>query len=222
MRAFLEQTLQTLPTEGIVVCVAPAPLVSLDSFLLAPLLGEVLLWRSPSEEWSFVGFGVSAQISTRGSQRFLKTQEEAQKLFQSISLRTHPLCETLPPLRLFGGASFQVSTPQEPWKEFADADFILPRWCYAQNKERAFLTLSFSVHENTAALLEEARELETFFVSPRQKTSPTPQKISLTEQARADWTALVQSALCAMQEKKLEKVVLARCSKLEQEEPLSI
>jgi isochorismate synthase EntC len=168
MYSFLEQNL-TIPSRGIVVCVAPAPAISLDTFLLAPLSGEPMLWRSPTEAWSFAGFGVAARIYATGSTRFLKLQTAAQQIFQQLSVRAHPECQNLPTIRLFGGASFQAEKPSSPWQAFEAADFTLPRWCYAKAEGRAFLALAFSPQEDLAQLQSEAKKLNAFYTISSQR-----------------------------------------------------
>jgi salicylate biosynthesis isochorismate synthase len=222
MYSFLEQNL-TIPNRGIVVCVAPAPTISLDTFLLAPLSGEPMLWRSPTEAWSFAGFGVAARACATGPARFSKLQAEAQQIFQQLTVRAHPECQNLPPIRLFGGASFQAEKPSSPWQAFEEADFTLPRWCYAKAEGRAFLTLAFSPQEDLAQLQSEAKELDTFFTTPSHPSAPTsPSKFNIEEQTRQEWAALVQSALREMRAGSFEKVVLARCSYLRQEHPFTL
>lgn len=120
----------------------------------------------------------------------------------------------------FGGFAFDESAPlHSGWAPFGPARFVLPRTAWAERGGRRWL-LGFGVTAEDAR--EALGEAEGALRDP-PPSRPWPAVSARPEAAsRERWDAMIGSALDAIRQGTLGKVVLARTAELEADGPLSL
>ena len=114
------------------------------------------LWGPPKSP-TWVGIGCQYKFTSQGPGRFIEQKRQSQELLSHIegfSLDGAPA----PHPRLFGGFAFsEESLPEEsPWAGFSNSEFILPKWSYECDEERAWITVYYSESDNPEALRQAA------------------------------------------------------------------
>ena len=129
--------------DGFVVVSVPAPLSPAERVFAAGDSGQSFYW-APARAIQFVGEGVAAEVSARGSGRF----QEMRRLISELLGSVKALDCRAPAPRVFGGFSFQDLPPEGPlWSGFEAARFVLPRTCYARTNQEAWISLSVGYRE---------------------------------------------------------------------------
>lgn len=169
--------------------------------------------------WQIAGIGEAARIDASGAQRVASVQSAGAAIFDRIIERRDPDCEAAPSPRLYGGFRFTPIDPQavisdeDPWREFPDASFTLPRWLVVQHGGRAYLQLAVSVGElvdrGSASLCEELSAIERAENVPAQldRSSPVLEELPLSA-----WRDFIGAALLRIERGELAKVVASRRS----------
>jgi hypothetical protein len=90
------------------------------------------MWDTGSRGgYSFAAAGAAVRIDLSGASRLDQLKAQARAVWQSLGLFDHPECPKMPPPRIFGGISFVPSARwEEPWSEYGDGCFTLPRWTW--------------------------------------------------------------------------------------------
>jgi menaquinone-specific isochorismate synthase len=124
-----------------VVVDVEAPVAEADAVLQAFPDEDAVLW-SPPRGPEYAGLGIAQSIEGRAGARFDEVRERSHALWRRLrALGTGPASAELGP-RLFGGFAFSADgTRAEPWRDFGDARFVLPRVLYARDQHRALLSL---------------------------------------------------------------------------------
>lgn len=142
---FLAEALARLGTlaerSRIALVTMPAPLAPARA--VATMGAPAVLWTPPAGP-SFAGIGCAVMLTASGSARIADTAAAAAEVWPRLEPMVYPGITPLPP-RLFGGFAFaEGAASAAPWSDFGDARFILPRWLYTSDGERAQLTLAVS------------------------------------------------------------------------------
>ncbi len=128
----------------------PAPAVEPEALLESSRRRMGVVW-DPSDGPSFAGVGAVHRIQLRGPERFARLTKSAAATFERVDIRRHPECLVVSP-RLYGGLAFAVGAAgHEPWEEFGDGFFSLPRIGYVTDGERAALSLAVRGDEVASA-----------------------------------------------------------------------
>lgn len=186
--------------------------------------------------------GIVKKLEANGTPRFSAIQLQAETLWQSLRVVTHPRAPGVAP-RLFGGFSFAPGTcTSSPWQDFGDAVFVLPKWCYGRVGAAAWLSLTLPLTAVSAGseparqpltalrriLVALGRRSSTTFGSaqhlaalaqPRSTHAfalPRPQSASPTVEhlSLAAWSTMLDTARRDLDEGHLLKVVAARCTRV--------
>jgi len=179
-----------------------------------------------------VGLGAEVVLTARGSDRFARIQEQAQKLFAEAPLELGGAPKDVGP-RLLGGFAFRAGQEERRiWRGFPEAYFVLPRYQIVQKGERTWLTVNrlakpgepperaynqlAQEHAAIAEVLSQAQAIE----APLGK----PQKISIGEIEYfiepEEWQRIVQAVTKRIQSGELVKVVLAQAARALTDPPL--
>lgn len=183
-----------------------------------------LVFDPPDEERSSsfraIGFGEAARIDATGADRIASVQAAGARLFERIVERRAPGCVEAPAPRLYGGFRFTLladAADADPFCDFADASFTLPRWLILERDDAAYLRLAVSVDE----LLE--RGAEPLSAELARLTCPAPEPLpedrgplTLEELPFEGWRSYIDEALARIAAAELAKVVAARRSCLRQ------
>lgn len=170
--------------------------------------------------WQIAGIGEAARIDASGAQRIANVQTAGAAIFDRIIERREPDCEAAPAPRLYGGFRFApidaqsaITDDEDPWIDFPDASFTLPRWVIVQHGGCAYLQLAVSVGEllacGSAQLCEELTAIERAepVHAEIDRTSPGLEELPLSA-----WRDFIDAALLRIERGELAKVVAARRS----------
>ncbi len=128
----------------------PAPVVEPEVLLESSRRRMGVVW-DPPDGLAFAGVGAVHSIQLRGPERFARLTESAAAIFQRVDSCRYPDCLAVSP-RLYGGLAFAVDAATvNPWEEFGDGFFSLPRIAYVTDGERAALSLSVRGEEIASA-----------------------------------------------------------------------
>lgn len=215
---------------SIVAVSVPAPIAPLDAMLSAQPGDDAFLW-DPRDGASFAAVGVAAELEASGARRMVHVRDRAGDLWSRVSVSS--LAEGAPPLRCFGGFSFQAGQLRvEPWYGFGDAHFFLPRFTYARTGGRAFLTVvaganDLATEAGRRSLVSSAESLLSSLAAaarePLRRRAREPVSVrARAEMSEQDFRALVERALTNIEAGDLEKVVVARCTALSFDAPIDV
>jgi isochorismate synthase len=247
----VQELLQALHREGqagdgadLLVLTARS-LFSLAAFEAAALPWPRLRWQPGSwhsrSRLYVAGWGETARIDTFGSERFGGLLDQGRALFARLHEHRAAGCDELPPPRLYGGLGFTVAPPtpaaasplpaDQPWRNFADASFALPRWLGLELEGRSYLQLAIRRAElnQPALLLAELALLERAVAAagvPSRRGLADPVTAGgsdeLLQLPLGRWTAMVEAALGSIGRGELSKVVVARRSRLTAAQPFAL
>jgi menaquinone-specific isochorismate synthase len=189
----------------------PAPPVPAER-LLASAAGDGYLWAPPGgAEWA--GVGECLTLTAPGEARFASIRRQAEPVWRGLRVEGG---DGAPSTRLFGGFAFQPGgAEQEHWRGFGDARFVLPRYSYVRDGERAWLGLALVAEDTAEArerwLLEWERLGSALAQVTPAETAPVGARVlSRDEPSAADWTRLVDGIRAGIAAGRVEKVVAAR------------
>lgn len=218
----------SLPKDAMLVLTAAVEPVPLERFLTAQCIpGERLLW-DPGERgdgWAWAGRGEAVRVMCDGNDRLAQVRKRARALFERVVERKNFEGIDVPSPRLFGGISFRPGAEsQEPWSQFGDGRFVLPRWLYGYNRSENVAVLRLALRGDellyNTNILEEIRGVTELFARPavgEMAESGRGGTVALEEMPEWKWKTLVTSALETIRNGVLTKVVLARRSLLSTE-----
>jgi isochorismate synthase len=180
----------------------PAPLVSIETIAAAWPRTSLVAWATG--EIGVVGVGSARELRGYGASRFADIVSAANRI-RIGAVVGNPSWTP----RLLGGFAFAPgAAAQEPWSEFGDAWFALPRWTYSN---AGWLVLA--VDANDAR--DHARwhsELATFrgcFARPF-RPQPPPAVVDVDAGNPDDWRRCVRDIVSAISQGKCAKIVAAR------------
>jgi menaquinone-specific isochorismate synthase len=203
---------------GIIAVSVPAPLSPLEVLFDTAPGDDAILWE-PAEGAAFAAVGAVATLVGSGTSRIEQIRTAAESLFSR--LRTVGAgAGAAPAPRCFGGLSFQPGwAAAEPWADFGDARFVLPRLSYSRAGDRAFLTLAARGDEAASeghrrtlvGMVESALStLRAAASGGRHPSRSAPRVVERHETSESDFRSLVETARARIAEGELEKVVVAR------------
>jgi isochorismate synthase len=194
----------------------PVPTEAAEKFLRLVPRENGFLWRSPSGE-QFVGGGEAGEVKVGGPDRFVKLARAVPEFFSRVAAVS--FAGPPPPPVLVGGAAFAPGVPAvEPWEEFTEDAYVLPRWGYRRFKGSASVTLTVRRDElgdsDTAErLVDETRTLTRAL----EYESPTSliERIDLAKATvrhlpANDWRAYIDAIHAAIGSGEYQKIVAAR------------
>lgn len=177
-----------------------------------------MFWQAPGEP-ARVGLGAAHVLRTAGNDRFTRLKSAAAEVWDRLRQDHHPACEPMVP-RLYGGFAFAVGTAdREPWEEFGDCAFTLPRWTYRVNGGGGRLALTVRGEEladaaSHGALLEELSTLISYLGRARPVLEAAPVVLSIERPAAEDFYAQVEAIRAAIAAGEFEKIVAAGHSRV--------
>lgn len=194
----------------------PVPTEAAEKFLRLVPRENGFLWRSPGGE-QFAGGGEAGEVKVDGRDRFAKLRRAVPEFFSRVAAMS--FVGAPPPPMLVGGAAFAPGVPAiEPWEEFTEDAYVLPRWGYRRLRGSATVTLTVRREELGSAervdrMLDELRTLTRAL----EYESPTSliERIDLTRATvlhlpAPEWRAYIASIHEAIASGEYQKIVAAR------------
>ncbi len=203
----------------------------LDKYIsFRPILNSndvLFFWDKPG--LSIVAKGTVARITASGPKRFQKINKEAKNLFNKLDKSKKMNIDNIPDIvkpKIFGGFSFHPSTSETEkklrWKNFYDAEFILPEIQLTSVNDRNWLTVnSISSSNNLEKYIDEIKEYS--YSSSNNQTIDTP-KISKIKNIvdKEQWCNQVSKILENIDKGDTQKVVFAQALSVELDKELDI
>jgi menaquinone-specific isochorismate synthase len=206
----------------------PAPDLDPADFLRQAQGQERFYWQHNDKVYA--GFGIAAEFTAWGEDRFQSIREKAADLFRDLVLLNEDDCAARP--RLFGGFSFRSDfVTENTWAAFAPAYFVLPHYQLTQISGESWLTINVQLGDGDdldaeairAAL--EARYNALFSPIPEFGEGKLTRSwsagvgsnalTSITYPMSFDaWADIITDATDRMKSGELEKVVLSRVCEL--------
>lgn len=194
----------------------PAPKEAAEKFLRLVPREAGFLWRAQGRD-QFAGGGIAGRVTVGGPDRFAILSREVPAFFERIL--SYALEGPPPAPILVGGAAFAPDVPPfEPWQEFTEDAFVLPRWGFRRQRGTASLTLTVTRDEVGSAetadrILAELRTLTNAF--EYETATSLIERIDLAR-ARVrhlpadDWNAYIDAIHRAIASGEYKKIVAAR------------
>lgn len=229
LAALLPALSRATAESGLGLLTLRAPAGALERFLDLPIPGEMLVWNPAGPEcggraWSLAGRGIAARVE--GDADPARVRERAEAILDRLVERRDPGAWDAPAPRFFGGMSFTRDACGDAWQAFGASAFALPRWLYGERDGEAFLRLAVdrSALREVDRLAEELQSVLRRLAQPvtRAPEGEVPVRGRVEEQARGEWDALVGAALAGIEAGRLEKVVVARRTRVTTESPVDL
>ncbi len=181
------------------------------------------IWSSPNQPFS-ISFGSAITLSALGDDRFEQIMNDAILSLSNTDIDT--IGSKIFPLKFFGGFSFDARHKESPpWSGFPSALFVLPRVQLIQSKNGFELILNeygngidpIQVELNLLSLKSklESTPVSSYSLLPSRLTKLTPSV------SRNLWTSQLTDVLSIIENKSLDKIVLAQSLKATLKHPLS-
>lgn len=215
------------PEASYVSVTIPAPQEAPEKFLRLVDRDMGFLWRSPSGI-QFAGGGAAVVLSATGADRFANVREQVDALWPRVEF--HAMPEVDHGIVLFGGAAFVPDVPQfDPWEEFGDAVFSVPKWGYRRLRDgSANLTLTVPIDElrdpnAVSRLVDETRSLLRHLEHESATSLIQHHQIlpsAVHHVPPDDWNAYIASIKAAIGSRAFDKIVAARRCVVDLNHPL--
>lgn len=199
------------------VFVVPAPVAAPESLLALDPSGAAMVWDPPGGP-TLVGLGEAIRIELRGANRFADLEDAVSSVFAGFPLRARHLAA--PPFApsLLGGLAFEHGTTlAEEWAPFGDGLFVLPRWTYAVDGDRAALALALTEDDDAGSIAMHLRALGSICLALRLPALDARRGVEhrvVDRMSRKQWSTLVEAARASIAAGELRKVVVARQTRL--------
>jgi isochorismate synthase len=196
----------------------PAPQAPVTG-LFDVLPGEPAVLWAPPEGPAVVGLGAVRTIDLAGEARFADLRQEAARVFGRLVV-VGPAEAPRP--HLYGGLAFAPGAAGgTAWREFSDGRFVLPRWRYLCERDRAWLSLTLDENADGATV---AAELDRWLVrlagaaeEERAGTAATllgGPAIWQEQVSEAEWSRLIDEVRGLIAAGHCSKIVAARCARV--------
>lgn len=204
------------PQKDLLMVSVPAPWDALEKFLRLVPREMGFLWRSPSGV-KMAGGGDTITVRAHGRDRVASLREQAEAIWPRIKCMAMPGMEVRPVM--FGGFAFApFVAPIEPWTEFAEDMFTLPRWMYRRTGDASVLTLCLTAtelrdRETVSGALQDLRRILTS-LEMEAPTSlierPEIPRSAVHHISEGEWTTYIDAILSAIRSGEYDKIVAAR------------
>jgi menaquinone-specific isochorismate synthase len=204
--------------------------VDLLDFLRQTKGQERFYWESGRDDVAFAAFGVVAELTAWGTDRFKEIQRKATDLFRDAVVINDD--NELAGPRLFGGFSFRDDfAPDNTWSVFTPANFILPHYQLVKIGKETWLTINaqFPHDENIDEIILALKDAlnaryETLMDSQQshgELKSHTPVDVNYPMPYDA-WDEIISNVTQHIHETELEKVVLSRICEIQFNERVDV
>lgn len=181
--------------------------------------GQRFYWSDFDNQFSIAGIGSEFTIEMNAPQfKYSKVEEIWKQLLEVSSIDHHMYPNGTGPI-LFGGFSFDALKEKSGlWKDFPNAKFVLPKFSYSVIKGQAYLTTNIICKQTSDAdtLFNEMNSMKTALSNVNQISGKhfDNAEYSENEVDPEGWMESVKRATKSIQNGDLEKVVLARETRL--------
>jgi isochorismate synthase len=205
---------------GFTFIAVPAPVVGAPALLDAyPTAASEPRVAWTAGELSLVGFGAASELRASGEGRWADLARAAQRVaiagavIDGAPTAVGALAGAQP--RWIGGAAFAPgAADRAPWTGFGDAWFVLPRWTYVREGDRARLVLAVDARDAVFAARwrDELTRLHAALVtaSAGLAARPQPALVELQRASADEWRQQIIAITDAIAAGTCSKIVAAR------------
>lgn len=204
--------------------VLDAPARPLDVLFRLPLAGARHLWDD-AEHAGEASIGEVLRVEASGPSRFAEIEARGTTALGRIEVARLG-AEQVPGPRLVGGFAFRAGEAERargagelaPWAAFADASFVVPRWTLGRAGARGWLRVVATAEELAAperlagSIAQALDAIER--AGDEVPDAPLATGGTLDDRSAEAYEALVAEALAGIRAGLLEKVVVARASRV--------
>ncbi|PLT29317.1 isochorismate synthase [Peribacillus deserti] len=182
--------------------------------------GDRFFWQDPKKETVLVGIGkIDVFQSSHNQNRYNTIEQRWEKLIDHACIIKNQDVPGTGPL-LFGGFSFDSAKNSSLlWDQFGDHLFYIPKYLLSIIDGQAYLTINALIdHEDDLSLLTESdKEKDELLEKALNYVEQPAAQNELLEQIEVcpeEWKDTVQSAINEIRTTDLDKIVLARETRL--------
>lgn len=185
---------------------------------------EKFYWDHPVNSVSISAAGAVREFKATGSKRFNAIINATISLKKEITAYTAIQHSMAGPL-LLGGYSFEDHNIGAIWKKFGGASFVLPEWILVKSGNLHLLTLTIEKENREAdEIYQEVIERITDFINlagnlqqqkPRKRKQSSILCTLQSPEDHTEWITRVETARNLIEQKKFDKIVLARSVSVE-------
>ncbi|KAB2338923.1 isochorismate synthase [Cytobacillus depressus] len=189
--------------------------------------GERFFWKDPPDETFIIGMGICNQIqSDQAADRFFHVENEWKQLIDDAIVMNRYKTNAVGPL-MFGGFSFDpLKEKSKLWDKFSDSQFHIPTFMYSEIEGKAYLTTNVICTQNDGESLIEKLNTERQALFTALHDIQTKEIHQLKEEIEIspdEWKENVHSIVKELKQgSQLEKVVLARETRLYFDKPVQV
>jgi menaquinone-specific isochorismate synthase len=200
------------------------PGISAAAFLASAEGRERFYWEQ--NERVYAGFGIAAEFTAWGEERFETIRAHAADLFRQLELTGDTTTAARP--RLFGGFSFRSDfVTENTWAAFAPAYFVLPHYQFTQVDGETWLTINVQVGDGEAVDERDVRGALAAEYDMLLNAADEPARENMLREITyplsfGAWAEIIDDATERMKAGELQKVVLARVCELRFAEKVNI
>ncbi|HEX2572378.1 MAG TPA: isochorismate synthase [Polyangia bacterium] len=201
----------------------PAPVAPVTA-LFDVLPGEPAVLWAPPEGPAVVGLGAALTVDLAGEARFAELRKEAERVFGRLVVLGPA---EAPRPHLYGGLAFAPGAAAgTAWREFSDGRFVLPRWRYLCERDRAWLSLTLDEDADAAALPAELDRWLGRLASAASAAGATDEgagaagspwsgpAIWQEQVSEEEWRRLIDEVRGLIAGGRCSKIVAARCARV--------
>ena len=117
--------------------------------------GHSVVWDPPNG-MSMSGIGAAWKMQLQGTDRFRRLRDAADPVLKNIASTRHSAAPNLEP-RVLGGFAFdEGAADQDPWQDFGDGCFSLPRFVYGVDESQGVAQAGLALAVHGGELVEES------------------------------------------------------------------
>ncbi|NBJ69284.1 MULTISPECIES: isochorismate synthase [Clostridia] len=177
----------------------------------AKLNKERCFWTSTKDSFSIVGVGNVFEISAN-QDRFHYTEITWKKLLDDVRIY-NPFQAPGTGLVSLGGLDFDPQKPRtELWADFPRAKFTVPEYMLTKNMEDVYFTINLKIRkdDHPVQLMKAIEDVERMLFQASKDPHGVPHLVNSKVIAPEQWKQTVQKAKQEIQQKQMDKIVLAR------------
>ncbi|MBY0122864.1 isochorismate synthase MenF [Bacillus sp. S/N-304-OC-R1] len=180
--------------------------------------GERFFWKDPTDETFIAGLGICGQIqSDQAAGRFFHVEKEWERFIQDAIIYNRFQVDGIGPM-MFGGFSFDpIKKKSKLWAKFSDSLFHIPTFMYSEVQGKGYLTTNVlcTQHDDESLIEVVQSERQRLFDSLlNSQNNEVHQLIKEEEIQPEEWKETVRTIVEELKQGSLEKVVLARETRL--------
>ena len=191
--------------------------IDCETHSLVSRFNKTFYFEIPADNFSFIGIDEAISISEKGEGRFAATEKKINEWKENFINNWEMIDSNRIPL-FIGSIKFMVEHSDDDWKEFDDADWVVPEFVFLNIDDKKYLIYNFvfSGNSSTHKAVEKFESRLNNILNALKKDNDGAvsfsvlKEIGFTPKDKKKWKQLIEKALDEIREGKIEKIVLSR------------